>query len=272
MTKKTILLFLLTVLFIFPALAKEIPPELLAVKLQKHDPELFIHLDSVLKMQKEGKTVVFVDTRLETEFKKFHIPHSINIPLFAVKTKDFLKSSNLILFNEGYSYSQLEQECLNLRKTGFKAWIFNGGLNYWIQKGGAIEGNAFAGEELNKIPPEAFFLEKNYEGWIIIDIDDFKANDVEKQVSARLKKETEKHKEDPLFFILIFNKTGDKYEKIAEAVHKAGIANVFYLKGGLDGYREFLKNKEAKPVTRTSITSVGTTDTKTINKPCGSCQ
>jgi len=92
------------------------------------------------------------------------------------------------------------------------------------------------------------------------------------QFLPQFKKEIEKYGDNPFLFVLIFNKTGDKYEKIAEAVHKAGIANVFYLKGGLDGYREFLKNKEAKPVTRTSITSVGTTDTKTINKPCGSCQ
>ncbi len=287
MSKKTIFFFLFAVLFILPVFAKEIPAELLTEKKLKRNPELSVSWDSVLKMKKDGKTVIFIDTRLETEFKKFHIPHSINIPLFAIKTKGFLKSADLILINEGYSYFQLEQECLNLRKAGFKTWIFNGGLNYWAQKGEAIEGNAFDRQDLNKIPPEAFFLEKNYEGWIMINVGDADEPGVHNllqgaknipfskeitQFLPQFKKEIEKYGNNPFLFVLIFNKTGDQYEKIEEAIHNTGIANVFYLTGGLDGYGKYVLDKAAVPQKRATAMPVVISDGKIVNKPCRSCQ
>lgn len=282
-----ILFFLPVALFILPVFAKEITTESLTRTLHKRSAELLVSWDSVLKMQKGGKTVIFIDIRPDTEFKKFHISHSINIPLFAIKTKGFLKSAELILINQGYNYSQLKQECLNLRNAGFKAWIFNGGLNYWRQKVGALTGSAFEQEDLNKIPPEAFLLEKNYAGWILINADDSKErivenlipeainipfNKSEKQFLPQLIKEVKKHSNDPFIFTLIFNKNGGQYKEIEEAIKEADIANVFYLKGGLDGYRICLENKKAKPQTRTSITAIGPANTKIINKSCGACQ
>lgn len=263
-----LLLFLLAAaLAALPVFSTGIAVELSGEKTRKRNPELSVSWEAVLKMKKEGKDVVFIDTRLETEFKKFHIPNSLNIPLFAVKTKDFLKPADLILINEGYNYSQLEQECLNLRKAGFKAWIFNGGLNYWKEKAGALEGNAFAQEDLNKIPPEAFFLEKNYEGWIMINVDGAHDLDINNLIQG-----AKNSPNDPFHFILIFNKAGNQYEKIEEAINKNGIANVFYLKGGLDGYEKYLKDKAAIPQTRVSLTPVGISEGKIFNKPCRSCQ
>ncbi len=316
--RKIILFFLLAELFVLPVFAKEIPAELLTRTLQKRGSELLGSWDSVLKMQKDGKTVIFIDIRPETEFKKFHISHSINIPIFAIKTKNFLKAAELILINEGYNYSQLKQECINLRNAGFKAWIFNGGLNYWRQKVDTLIGNAVDQEDLNKIPPEAFFLERDYEGWILINADDIKAQiadnlipkainipfnpiweipgfpledergflqggrgprplvrgptKTETQFLPQFIKEVGKHSNNPAPFILIFNKNGRQYKKIEEAIKKTGIANVFYLKGGLDGYRIYLENKIVNPQTRTSITAIGPANTKIINKPCGACQ
>jgi rhodanese-related sulfurtransferase len=102
-----------------------------AMKLGKRNPELAISAESVLQKLKEKREIILIDVRNSKKFEKFRIPGSINIPLFAIKTKTFLKSKPLVLINEGYSYSQLEQECMILRNSGFKASILDGGIYYW---------------------------------------------------------------------------------------------------------------------------------------------
>ncbi len=286
--KKAIVFFLLSSFFIYPLLAAEIPSEFLTRKLKKRNPELSISLVAVLKMEKEGKKITFIDVRPELEFEKFHIPGSINIPLFAIKTKTFLKSRGLVLVNEGYSYTQLEQECLNLRSAGFSVWILDGGLNYWKQAGSIIEGDMFAQKDLNKIAPEMFFLEKDYDNWLIIDVSEPKNSgagnlitdvihipfsDQGKEFISKFKKELEERNNIPFLSVLVLNKTGGQYEKIEKEINKLGVNNVFYLKDGLDGYRVCLKNKMAIPQAHATITSTGgTTGASMINKPCGTCR
>ena len=112
----------------------EIPPELLAGKLRKRNPAFAISVESVLRKLKGKQEIILIDVRKRDEFEKFRIPGSINIPLFAIRTKAFLKSKSLVLVNEGYNYTQLERECAYLRKSGFRVWLLNGGLYYWRQK------------------------------------------------------------------------------------------------------------------------------------------
>ncbi len=73
-----------------------IPPELILRKLRKRDPAFAISVESVLRKLKKKEKIVLVDVRNREKFEKIRIPGSINIPLFAIKTKTFLKHKPLV--------------------------------------------------------------------------------------------------------------------------------------------------------------------------------
>lgn len=236
-----------------------IPLELITRKLRKRDPAVAISVESVLRKLEKKEKIVLVDVRNREEFEKFRIPGSINIPLFAIKTKTFLKHKSLVLINDGYHYSPLEQECKRLGDSGFTAvWILNGGLNAWREKGATLNGDIFAQKELNRVPPQIFFEEKNDESWVVIDISKPKNQEASylipqaiaipfidntgKFVSS-IKRVMEKHKKASFLCFLILNENGKQYEKIEKLIKEAGLRNVFYLKEGLIGYKGFLKRQ-----------------------------
>jgi len=236
-----------------------IPAELITRKLRNRDPAFAISVESVLRKLKKKEEIALIDVRNREEFEKIRIPGSINISLFAIKTKTFLKHKPLVLINEGYHHGPLEQECKRLRASGFTAVrILNGGLNAWREKGATLNGDIFAQKELNKMPPQIFFEEKNDESWIVIDVSGSENSEsrylipqaiaipfidnTEKFVSS-LKKVMEKYKKASFLCFLILNENGEQYEKIEKLIKKAELKNVFYLKEGLMGYKGFLKRQ-----------------------------
>lgn len=237
----------------------EMPPEPITRKLIKRDPALAISVESVLRKLKNNREIVLIDVRSRGEFEKFRIPGSINISLFAIKTKAFVKSRPLVLINKGYHYGPLEKQCKRLRDSGFvSVRILNGGLNAWKQKGAPIVGNTFAQHGLNKIPPQIFFEEKNDEDWLVINVSKSKNPealhlipraiaigfaDNSEQFLSGIKRAVARRKSNPLLSVLIFNESGEQYERIEKVIQASGIRNVFYLKGGLKGYKRFLQQQ-----------------------------
>lgn len=255
------------------------PGNLLTGKLKKRNPALMISAELVLQKLNEKQEIVLIDVRNNSEFRKFRIPGSINIPLFAIKTKSFLKSKPLVLINEGYSYSQLEQECMVLRNFGFKASILDGGIYHWKQTDSPLEGDVFAQRELNKILPQAFLIEKDYENWVAIDVSQkgipeghylfpvvthIPYSNDSGQFISKLKSFVHKHSGDPFLSFLIYDTKGENYEKIEAVLQKTGVRNVFYLKGGLEAY------KMLSSIQQREDEQGRTKATKTIKK-CASC-
>lgn len=206
----------------------------------------------------EGQHIILVDVRRENEFEKFRIPGSINIPLFAIKTNAFLRSEFLVLINEGYNYGELERECVRLRNSGFRAWILDGGLYYWKGKGGPLEGDAFSQKELSRIPPRTFFSEKDYDDWLMIDVsasENPKARSLipqfisipyvnnEEKFIALFERILEEHKANPSRRVVIFNERGEQYDRIERVLQRTEFQNAFFLKGGMEAYREFLERQ-----------------------------
>lgn len=259
----------------------EIPDKFITRKLRERNPAFAISVESVLEKLQENQEIILIDIRSREEFQKFSIPGAINIPLFSIKTKTLLKSKYLVLINEGYSYSQLEQECARLRDAGFRVSILNGGLNSWSQQGAPLEGDVFAQKELNKITPQIFFTEKDYSNWLLVDGTRFKKAqarylipqgfhiplaDGPEQFVSKLKAITYNHTDTPFLSILIFDDNGRSYEEIEKLFQKAEIKNIFYLKDGVEGYKAFLEQQASiwqdKNKTRKSIKA---------GRKCASC-
>jgi rhodanese-related sulfurtransferase len=149
----------------------------------------------------------------------------------------------------------LEKECEHLRRSGFRAWLLNGGLNYWREKGAPLHGDGFAQKGLNRVPPRAFFAERDYENWIVIDISAPKRshshpltpqsisipylNDEERFILT-LEKALAKEKDNQFLSVLIFSQKGEYYHKIEKLTRQTGLKNVFFLKGGIEAYQRFL--------------------------------
>jgi rhodanese-related sulfurtransferase len=256
----------------------DIPLELLTCKWKKRNLAYLISPDSVLRKLKEKRGLVIVDVREMDDFRRFKIPGSINIPAFALSKKPFLKSKTLVLVNEGFNYSKLEQACQRLRKSGFhNVSILIGGLSHWREKGLPIEGDVFAQKSLNKIPPREFFAERNYENLVLVDVSGIMSPEASslmpgalsvpyrkqaKKFVHELKEVLQPHKNDPLISVLIFNQNGRYPQRMEGLIRKAGIKNVFYLKDGLEGYKTFLQKQAL--ILRTK-------NTRKIVKKCVTC-
>lgn len=228
------------------------------VKIKGRDLDLVISAASVLARMGNNEDIDLVDVRAPKDFRQFRIPGSLNIPLHAVKTKGFLRSRSVALVNEGYGYSELEKGCKGLRNSGFSnVRILEGGLNYWQAAGGTIEGDFFAWEKMNEIPPQEFFVDKAYDDWLVIDtsesVDPEAAQLIPFAISipylkgskdfvAQIEKEVARLDGDSLPYILIFNEQGLHYKSLRKSVKNAGIENVFFLRGGLNAYRAFMAN------------------------------
>jgi len=257
----------------------EIPPELPSGKLKKHDPAFFVSAEFVLLALKQKQDLVLVDVRDENDFESFRIPGSINIPLFALRTKTFLKHKQVVLINKGFMYGPLEQECRNLKDFGFtRVSILKGGLQYWKQKGAPFEGDVFAQKKLNEVSPREFFSESKYGNVAVVDVSETMGKEAHqlmpgakslpyqgqaKKFVGELKKVLYRHEGDPLILVLIYNLTGNYPERMVSLIRKAGIKNIFYLRGGLEGYGSFLKQQALIRQTK---------DKKKIVKRCVTCR
>ena len=236
----------------------KIPGEWITRRLKKRDPTLVVSVESVVKELKAKPEAILVDVRPRSEFEKLRIPGSMNVDLFAVRTKPFLKAKPIVLINEGYRYGQLEDEARLLRDAGFMVAILDGGLAAWRQKSGPLEGDAFAQKDLNKIPPQIFYQERVYDNWVVID-----ATTLNKHMAANLLPErvplaslngpeqfvaqleaiVARHKARPSLFFLVLDDHGGGYEGMEKLLAEVGISRVFFLQGGIEGYRSFLEQQ-----------------------------
>ena len=246
------------------------------LKNKGYNPEVVITVETVLKKRKKMEHLILIDVRNTSEFKKFRISGSMNIPIFAIKTKTFLKAKQVILFNEGYRHSQLEKECVRLRDIGFSnVSIMFGGLQCWRKKGGPIEGDIFSQKELNKVTARDFFEERHFDNQVVVNIFE-KMNEEAtflipqtitipyqnqgKDFIPKLKNVLNQKEGSPLRLVLIYNRNGEYPEGLETLLMKAGIENVYFLKLGLQGYKGFLQQQAQTLLNE-----------KKIVKKCASC-
>lgn len=183
------------------------------------------------------KAAFLIDLRSPKDFQRLHIPGVLNIPAHSLKTKTFLKTKHLILFNEGHSYQALETLYLSLRKVGFnKLSILEGGLNLWHKEIGELVGDL---RNLDKITPAQFFPERNYEHWRIVNIS-------QQPLSSEIFNQNLNE-----IYLLITSERGKDYPKVQAKLRH--LSQVFYLQGGVQGYRQFLQQQHNQSLSTTNV-------------------
>ena len=217
-------------------------------------------MDSAIRQHRKNR-IFLVDVRSRKAFETLKIPGSLNIPRYAVKTRPFLKSRPIVLVNEGFAGSLLEQECRKLNQKGFKAYILNGGLNAWSYKNGPLEGDLFSIKTFSTVSSRIFHQEKDFKNTIVIDVSEVQSSTSKQLIPGAIHlpaigasaKQPMKNlplsdlsasvkgiKKNPTSAILITNQDGQGYEHIEKIIAKTDVGPVFYLEGGLDGYSRFL--------------------------------
>ena len=194
-----------------------------------------------------------MDIRPPQAFAQVRIPGSLNIPLFAIKTKTFLKGKPLILVDEGYRPRQLADACEQLTRAGFTARFLFGGLAAWQTSGGRMQGDAFARNGLNQLSPQAFFAVRESADWLVIDASvgtlpaiqesglpvfpiaqriPFQRNRPEQFAADVEHTVTHVSPRPKRLLVVIFNQDGSEYGAIERALCPTSIAPVFFLEGG----------------------------------------
>lgn len=223
-------------------------------------PELLISPDSVAMDREMKKGLLLVDIRPSAAFEKLRIPGSLNIPVFSIKAKTFLKRYDLVLVDEGYRYAQIEEECRYLRRAGFRLRILDGGLSVWSRKGGALEGDEFSRRTLNRLSSLNFFPEKDYGNWIVLDASEggrpesaclfprfFSMPHAGDSMgfAARYEEFLKREANTPCFRIMIADERGEHYERLEKVIRTTAFPDVFFLEGGMEGYRKFVEGINA---------------------------
>ncbi|MEW6490617.1 MAG: rhodanese-like domain-containing protein [Thermodesulfobacteriota bacterium] len=231
--------------------------------------------------------VVLADVRRPDPQGRARIPGSLQIPLYAVRTKGFLRSTTVVLIGEGHDDGPLLEECARLGGAGFaQVRVLEGGINHWWERGGPIEGDPEALAGLSRVTPAELESALRTGEWRVagfrVEAKDLALAPVgpavllpdpaagEEFVSAvrALQKRLPAGK-GRLARLLLFDRKGDdcpQAEGVLRHAREAGqdLGTVFYLDGGLDAYERY-------QALQSNRATVGQIPSTVRQGRCGSC-
>lgn len=233
----------------------------------------------VMERQAQGHSSTFVDVRGSVDYARARLPGSLNMPLYEVKTKSFLKGKDIVLVDGGWGDERLELECLYLQNAGFASVkILYGGLNAWSASGQPLEGTRC--HEVQSLSAAALCSVIKYGDWLAVDLTDsddsvgiipgaqriswHTARDGE--AAARLRDLLMANAKGKR--VVLFTENGEDYDAIQDQVDGPDGVPVFFLRGGIQDYRRQLRENAA--LQRAGVTTV-TSGSGGGRKPCGSC-
>lgn len=130
-----------------------------------------------MQLAAELEKVTLIDTRRADEFVQVHIPGSLNLPGYAIKTKSWLRSHRLVLVDTGYRPVAQQALVQELSASGFtQVWILDGGLTAWIRQGGSVEGDPFKAREINRIEARDLVNQLGWPGWKVVRLRRYSVN------------------------------------------------------------------------------------------------
>ncbi|WP_428623322.1 rhodanese-like domain-containing protein [Sedimenticola sp.] len=207
-----------------------------------------------------NNSIKIIDVRSPQAYQEAHIPGSINIQEYAIRTKAYLKSERLLLVNDGQNYDSIVNTCLRLKKSGFRdVSVMAGGVSLWVNSGEtiAIDPNSPRASG-NTISPRNLMLSKDQSPWLFL-TDSENIASVKKafhsdyvlslslsfsELSSRIQSlEAELDSRMPINIVVV-TADGKKKPKISIASEAYKVNSVFFLQGGLIGYEQYLSNHD----------------------------
>jgi rhodanese-related sulfurtransferase len=219
------------------------------------DAALLVDVGSVLQRLAMGVPLVLVDVRSQEAFDRVRIPGSLNLPLEFIRTKSFLKTTPVVLVNEGFRLQPLAGECERLKSAGFPVSILSGGLCAWHRADGPLEGDLAVAAAFSRVTPQAAYLEKNAASRLVVDVSGVRSQTSWEEfphalhvpfegnpavVLDRLKAALDHQPDSWLKGPLIISESGFEYDQLEHVLRQAGFESVFFLAGGSEAYRRYL--------------------------------
>lgn len=227
-----------------------------------------------------GNELVIVDTRSAADFRRVRIPGSINLPAQALKTKLYLQDKVILLVGLTGRGRELEPICRSMRESEFaRVGIVEGGLNSWSSHGGVLTGAGT--REVNRMSPADLVRDGVDARWLIIDVttpSSIASIHSRQAPSSKSGRSTElarkpdetvpvsmlqiQHMPEKQFrsaiqaammsheggaaatFVLLTNRDGKGYDRIARELAPLAIAHLYFLSDGIDGYRRYREQQK----------------------------
>lgn len=221
--------------------------------------QCLVRLQDVRRAWQNGSIKV-IDVRSPQAYKRIHIPDSINIPEYAIRTKGYLKQEKLLLVNDGKSYEHTLQTCSRLKGSGFHdVSVLAGGIRAWIKRGGAIAvvpNNP--GLHQNPISPRQLVSSQQEMEWLfmtdikdlqpvkqVINSDNILTLDAQRsQLNTKITQMQDNNPSIVPVNIVIITATGNKTVPNKGPIRVSHPNPVFFLEGGLSGYKQYLASHQ----------------------------
>jgi rhodanese-related sulfurtransferase len=215
----------------------------------------FVRVSDVYKDWKNNQ-ITLVDVRSKAEYASHRIPGAINIPLFAVKQKSFLRHRAVVLLNEGRSHVELLSACKALMADGFdNVRVLDGGIHSWITMSGPVDGNKTALAHHRVITSPEFVSALSERQWVVILLDGLNkstfvslaghkvieySGDLD-QLAGILDNAFKNNEQGGTRnAVLLANRQGNNYQTITALLKEHAVAHTFLLAGGIEAYQGYL--------------------------------
>ncbi|MEW8693504.1 MAG: rhodanese-like domain-containing protein [Candidatus Thiodiazotropha endolucinida] len=223
----------------------------------------FSCLISVEKVHEKWKrnNNLLIDTRDAKAFSGNKILGSINLPLYMLKFKDSLQSRNIVLVNKGAQLATLEQSCQALKTQGFKQIaVLQDGMKAWSDTGYPITGDKLAIQDFSDLTPSELMGIITERDWMFIDVDHsskalrhlisvpsvIEYSEDFASLSEELAAFKATRKPGVITGFLVISQDGRQNGIIKKQFQDFGIKDVYYLSGGVSGFKRFAQKHAAQ--------------------------
>lgn len=256
-TSKLVLLSLMLLIPGTLGYAESIPDGLIQKSAHVMDSDLVVSAKELIKSVQNKEKIIFIDVRQATEFEALHIKGAMNIPPYFIKNKPYLKRLPMVLVDQGLAFHRLSPYCRKLKEKGFNVRILDGGMAAWSSHNGPMVGELVNQMNYHQILAADFFFEKNFNQRIILDVSAKRLPEMKqllpfavhrpltgspKDWIVRLKEFKAAHLKNDSTGIIVVNGDGRKYNRLYKAFDQAGFKNIFFLDGGVEAYKNYLKS------------------------------
>lgn len=203
--------------------------------------------------------VLLIDTRQPDAFAQAPLTGALNLPLFELKSKAFLKDQNVVVVLDIWRSPTVAESCRVLQEAGIKARFLNGGLSAYLQRNGWLPGELPAQRATRHTAPAVAFADAAYAGWTLVDLSG-KAGDkllskyfpqrwapLQGKAAATLRQQLivrSKAQPQNQRFVIVPANTRD--EAVLEKALSGLTTPYTFLDGGLEGFSQFLQAQQAQ--------------------------